>query len=394
MPMEWYKKSTEEVITALNTSLDSGLSTEDVEANLEKYGLNELTEEKGKSFLSKLKDQFSDFLVLILIAAALVSIFVGEVQDAIVILAIVVVNAFLGLYQEGRAEKSLEALKKMASPNAKVLRNGVTEVIPSANLVPGDLVLLDAGDIIPADLRLVESSNLKVEEASLTGESVPVEKKSSSHFDENISLGDRLNMAYMSTIVTYGRGKGIVVGTGHDTEIGKIATMIQSFEEEITPLQKKLNHLGKVLGITTIVVCLAVFGIGMLQGREVLEMFMVSISLAVAAIPEGLPAIVTIVLAIGMNKMVKRNAIVKKLLAVETLGTTTVICSDKTGTLTQNEMTVVKVYTDGKILDVTGGGYEPVGDFIHDGEKIELSSIGDLDTLISIAALTNDANLE
>ena len=392
--MDWYKKSTEEVITALNTSLDSGLSTKDVEANLEKYGLNELTEEKGKSFLSKLKDQFSDFLVLILIAAALVSIFVGEVQDAIVILAIVVVNAFLGLYQEGRAEKSLEALKKMASPNAKVLRNGVTEVIPSANLVPGDLVLLDAGDIIPADLRLVESSNLKVEEASLTGESVPVEKKSSSHFDENISLGDRLNMAYMSTIVTYGRGKGIVVGTGHDTEIGKIATMIQSFEEEITPLQKKLNHLGKVLGITTIVVCLAVFGIGMLQGREVLEMFMVSISLAVAAIPEGLPAIVTIVLAIGMNKMVKRNAIVKKLLAVETLGTTTVICSDKTGTLTQNEMTVVKVYTDGKVLDVTGGGYEPVGDFIQDGKKIELSSIGDLDTLISIAALTNDANLE
>ena len=392
--MDWYKKSSEEVITALNTDLNTGLKTEVVEENITKYGLNELTEQKGKSFLSKVKEQFSDFLVLILIGAALVSVFVGEVQDAVVILAIVVVNAFLGLYQEGKAEKSLEALKKMASPNAKVVRNGTTEVIPSANLVPGDLVLLDAGDIIPADLRLVESSNLKVEEASLTGESVPVEKKSTSQFDMDTSLGDRLNMAYMSTIVTYGRGKGIVVGTGHDTEIGKIATMIQSFEEELTPLQKKLNQLGKVLGITTIIVCLAVFGIGMLQGRDALEMFMVSISLAVAAIPEGLPAIVTIVLAIGMNKMVKRHAIVKKLLAVETLGTTTVICSDKTGTLTQNEMTVVKVYTDGKILDVTGGGYDPVGDFLIEGEQIKIDTIGDLDTLLSISALTNDANLE
>ena len=392
--MDWYKQSTEDVVTTLNTNLDSGLKAAEVETNLAKYGPNELTEQKGKSFLSKIKDQFSDFLVLILIGAALVSILVGEVQDAVVILAIVIVNAFLGLYQEGKAEKSLEALKKMASPNAKVVRNGVTEVIPSADLVPGDLVLLDAGDIIPADLRLVESSNLKIEEASLTGESVPVEKRSKSHFDDDVSLGDRLNMAYMSTIVTYGRGKGVVVGTGHDTEIGKIATMIQSFEEETTPLQKKLNQLGKFLGITTIIVCLAVFGIGMLQGREVLEMFMVSISLAVAAIPEGLPAIVTIVLAIGMNKMVKRNAIVKKLLAVETLGTTTVICSDKTGTLTQNEMTVVKVYTDGKTLNITGGGYDPVGDFLQDGEKIELDSIGDLDTLLSISALTNDANLE
>ncbi len=392
--MEWYQKSTDEVLSTFTTDLETGLKTEQVKTNLEKYGANELTEEKGKSFLTKVKEQFSDFLVIILIVAALVSMFVGEIQDAVVIIAIVVVNAFLGLYQEGKAAKSLDALKKMASPNAKVVRNGVTEVVPSSDLVPGDLVLLDAGDIIPADLRLVESSNLKVEEASLTGESVPVEKKSSSHFDTDIALGDRLNMAYMSTIVTYGRGKGIVVGTGHDTEIGKIATMIQTFEEEITPLQRKLNQLGKVLGITTIFVCLAVFGIGMLQGREVLEMFMVSISLAVAAIPEGLPAIVTIVLAIGMNKMVKKNAIVKKLLAVETLGTTTVICSDKTGTLTQNEMTVVKMYTDGKLIDVTGGGYDPVGDFIYNDENVEMKSVGDLETLLSIAILTNDSNLE
>ena len=282
----------------------------------------------------------------------------------------------------------------MASPTAKVIRNGHLEVVPASTLVPGDIVILEAGDIIPADLRLIESSNLKIEEASLTGESVPVEKNGNIDFDHEVSLGDRTNMAYMSTIVTYGRGKGVVVGTGHETEIGKIATAIQSYEDETTPLQKSLNQLGKFLGIATVIICIVVFGVGLLQGRDVLEMFMVAISLAVAAIPEGLPAIVTIVLALGMNKMVKRHAIVKKLLAVETLGSTTVICSDKTGTLTQNEMTVVKIYTDGKILDVTGTGYEPKGEFQLNGENIDTNSIGDLDTLLSIAILTNDAELE
>ena len=392
--MEWYRQKSDDILSKLETSREEGLNSSDIESRLEKYGHNELKEETGKSFFSKIKEQFSDFLVLILIGAALISIFVGEKTDAIVILAIVVLNAFLGIYQEGKAEKSLEALKQMASPTAKVIRNGHLEVVPASTLVPGDIVILEAGDIIPADLRLIESSNLKIEEASLTGESVPVEKNGNIDFDHEVSLGDRTNMAYMSTIVTYGRGKGVVVGTGHETEIGKIATAIQSYEDETTPLQKSLNQLGKFLGIATVIICIVVFGVGLLQGRDVLEMFMVAISLAVAAIPEGLPAIVTIVLALGMNKMVKRHAIVKKLLAVETLGSTTVICSDKTGTLTQNEMTVVKIYTDGKILDVTGTGYEPKGEFQLNGENIDTNSIGDLDTLLSIAILTNDAELE
>lgn len=392
--MEWYLKSIEEVLSELNVDSEVGLKKNEVNKRLEKYGPNELKEEQGKSFISKLIAQFSDFLILILIGAAIISIVVGESSDAIVILAIVIVNAFLGIYQEGKAEKALDALKKMASPNAKVLRDSKAVVVPANTLIPGDIVLLEAGDIIPADLRLIESSNLKVEEASLTGESVPVEKKANESFDKEVSLGDRHNMAYMSTIVTYGRGKGIVVGTGHDSEIGKIATMIQSFEDETTPLQKKLNQLGKVLGVSTILICVLVFGIGLLQKREALEMFMVAISLAVAAIPEGLPAIVTIVLAIGMNRMVKRNAIVKRLLAVETLGCTTVICSDKTGTLTQNEMTVVKVYVDDKILDVTGTGYEPVGEFKMEDKEIATKSVENLNMLLSIGMLANDAKLE
>jgi len=392
--MEWYQKGEEEVLSELNTDAQLGLDTNEVTARLEKFGHNELKEEAKKSFLSKLIAQFADFLILILIGAAIISVVVGEAKDAVVILAIVVINALLGLYQEGKAEKSLEALKKMAAPNAKVLRNGTTEIIPSNSLVPGDIVILETGDIIPADLRLIESSNLKIEEASLTGESVPVEKNSKIALPGEVSLGDRLNMAYMSTIINYGRGKGIVVGTGHDTEIGKIATLIQSYDEEQTPLQRKLNQLGKVLGTITLVVCGVVFAVGLLQGRDVLDMFMIAISLAVAAIPEGLPAIVTIVLSLGMNRMVERNAIVKKLLAVETLGSTSVICSDKTGTLTQNEMTVTKMYADDKILDVTGGGYEPTGDFIYEGEKVNKEEFGNLDTLLSIAILTNDAKLD
>ncbi len=392
--MDWYKLNKEELLSELDTDQEIGLKASEIESRLDKYGHNELKEEEGKSFLSKLKEQFTDFLILILIGAAIISFIVGERTDAVVILAIVFINALLGLYQEGKAEKALEALKQMSSPTAKVIRDGHLEVIPSSTLVPGDIVVLDAGDIIPADLRLVESSNLKVEEASLTGESVPVDKDSNIQLSEDVSLGDRTNMAYMSTIVTYGRGKGVVVETGHGTEIGRIATAIQSYEDEATPLQRQLNQLGKFLGIATILICIIVFGVGLLQGRDLLQMFMISISLAVAAIPEGLPAIVTIVLSLGMNKMVKRHAIVKKLLAVETLGSTTVICSDKTGTLTQNEMTVVKVYTDGQIIDITGGGYEPVGEFKQDGNSIDPNSIGDLETLLSIGILANDASLE
>ena len=392
--MEWYKKSKEEVVSQLSTSTDKGLSNEEAQKRLEKYGPNALKEEGKQSMLSKIIAQFNDFLILILIVAAVISYFVGEKVDAVVIIAIVIVNAALGIYQEGKAEKSLEALKKMAAPSAKILRNGNVEVIPSNNVVPGDIVILETGDVIPADLRLIESSNLKVEEASLTGESVPVEKDSNIIFDEDVSLGDRVNMAYSSTIVSYGRGKGVVVGTGHDTEIGKIATMIQTYDNEPTPLQRKLNQLGKFLGIVVIVVCLVVFGLGLYQGRDVLSMFMTSISLAVAAIPEGLAAIVTIVLALGMNRMVERNAIVKKLLSVETLGTTTYICSDKTGTLTQNEMTVVKVYTDDKIIDVSGIGYEPKGKFTIDGVEVEnVTGSVNINTLLSIGTLCSDARL-
>ncbi|NLY77105.1 MAG: calcium-transporting P-type ATPase, PMR1-type [Tissierellia bacterium] len=392
--MEWFQKSKEDLIPELNTDLEKGLSENEAKQRLEKYGPNELKEEVKQSMLSKVIAQFKDFLILILIAASMVSFIVGEKVDAVVIIAIVIVNAALGLYQEGKAEKALEALKKMAAPNAKVLRDGNVTVAPANTLVPGDIVLLETGDIIPADLRLIESSNLKIEEASLTGESVPVEKDANAVLAEDASLGDRFNMAYMSTVVSYGRGKGVVVGTGHNTEIGKIATMIQTYEDESTPLQRKLNQLGKTLGTITLLVCAAVFGLGLLQGRDVLEMFMTAISLAVAAVPEGLPAIVTIVLALGMNRMVQRNAIVKKLLAVETLGTTTYICSDKTGTLTQNEMTVVKAYTDGKIIEVTGIGYEPKGEFKVDDQIFNINESVNTNTLLSIGILCNDAKID
>ena len=392
--MKWYMQGKDDVLDELDSDLEDGLSKDEAENRLEEYGYNKLKEEKKRTLLSRILAQFADFLVLILIAAAIISVFVGESTDAIVIIAIVVLNAFLGVYQEGKAEKSLEALKKMSSPDAKVVRDGKTVTVKANTLVPGDIVLLDAGDIIPADVRFIESSNLKVEEASLTGESVPVDKSSEESFHEEVSLGDRKNMGYMSTVVTYGRAKGLVVGTGHDTEIGKIATAIQTTDTETTPLQKQLNELGKMLGIATIIICIIVFGIGVFQGEGVLEMLMVAISLAVAAIPEGLPAIVTIVLALGMNRMVKRHAIVKKLLAVETLGSTSVICSDKTGTLTQNEMTVVKMYTDEEVIDVTGSGYAPEGEFKQDGKNVEIHSIPDLETLLSIATLANDAEIE
>ncbi len=391
--MNWYKQGKAEVVKSLGTSISKGLTDREVQRRLIKYGTNELKEKAKESFLTKLLRQFSDFLVLILIAAALISIFIGEGRDSIVILSIVAINAFLGIYQEGKAEKALEALQKMTSPTTKVIREGHLDVISTSNLVPGDLLVLEAGDIVPADIRLVESSNLKIDEASISGESLPVEKYSNKVFDDFTSLGDRQNMGYMGTVVTYGRAKGVVVETGHNTEIGKIATQIQSYDDELTPLQKRLNDLGKYLGIITIIVCILVFAVGILQGREIMDMFMVAISLAVAAIPEGLPAIVTIVLALGMNKMVKRHAIVKKLLAVETLGSITTICSDKTGTLTQNEMTVVKVFTGNTIYSVSGVGYDPKGEFKKDGRLIDENKVQDLNKLLTIGLLANDADI-
>lgn len=392
--MEWYNKGKKEVLNELKTDLSIGLSNKEAAKRLEEYGKNELEEQLKKSFLSKLIAQFTDFLIIILLIAAGISAFVGEKEDALVILAIVVINAILGIYQEGKAEKSVEALQKLSAPNAKVVREGNIVTLPAAEIVLGDVVVLEAGDIIPADIRLLESSNMKVEEASLTGESVPVEKDAKSQIAGNVGIGDRHNMGFSSTIVTYGRGKGVVVGTGHNTEIGNIATKIQSYDDEETPLQVKLNQLGKVLGTLTILICIVVFVLGLIQGRQVLKMLLTSISLAVAAIPEGLPAIVTIVLSIGMNRMAGKNAIVKKLLAVETLGATSVICSDKTGTLTQNEMTVVKAYVDDKILDVEGGGYEPFGDVKCDNRKININSLSNLRNLVCIGSLANDAQLD
>lgn len=394
MQNDWYSKSIKQVSEELSVSLDAGLSEEKAAELIKQHGYNELKEKEKDTLLNKIINQLKDFLIIILIAASIVSAAVGEVADAIVIIAIVVVNAVLGVVQEGKAEKALEALQKMSAPNAKVLRNGKIEIIPAKMLVPGDIILMEAGDILPADIRIIESANLKVEESSLTGESVPVDKDSTKVFEGTVGIGDRVNMAYMSTVVSYGRGKGIVVETGSKTEIGKIADKIQGFEDGQTPLQQKLDQLGKWLGIACLAICALVFVVGLLRGGTILEMFMTSVSLAVAAIPEGLAAVVTIVLALGMKRMVERNAIVRKLLAVETLGCVDVICSDKTGTLTQNAMTVVKAYTGEKFVDITGVGYDPTGEFKNEnGETVDVKANPDFDLLFSIGVLCNDASL-
>ncbi|KPU43796.1 calcium-transporting ATPase 1 [Oxobacter pfennigii] len=394
MLQHWYNKTAQDAAKKLSVDLSTGLSLNKVQELIEKHGYNELKEKEKETLLQKIITQLKDFLVIILIAASLVSAFVGEVTDAAVIIAIVVVNAVLGVMQEGKAEKALEALKKMSAPNARAFRNGRIEIVPAKMLVPGDIIHIEAGDIIPADIRILESVNLKVEEASLTGESVPVEKHADRVFNEEVGLGDRVNMAYMSTVVTYGRGRGIVVDTANKTEIGKIADKIQDIEDEETPLQKKLDELGKWLGIACLGICAVVFLIGLLRGGSILEMFMVAVSLAVAAIPEGLPAVVTIVLALGMKRMVERNAVVRKLLAVETLGCVDVICSDKTGTLTQNEMTVVGTYSPSGKFKVTGQGYNPTGEFSNEnGEIINLSDNPEFKLLLDIGVLCNDSSL-
>jgi len=379
----------------LLTDLSTGLTAKEAQVRIEKYGPNELQEREGRSFLAMVIDQLKDFLIIILLVAALVSMVLGEFIDAGVIMAIVVLNAVIGVVQESKAEKSLAALKKMAAPVAKVIRDGHVTDIPSRELVPGDIVLLETGNYIPADVRLIEAINLKVEEAALTGESVPVEKDASLVLPGEATVGDRRNSGFMSTTVTYGRGKGIVVGTGMNTQIGKIAQMIQDVEQEATPLQLKLTQLGKTLGVICLAVCAVVFALGIYEGNELLEMFMVAVALAIAAVPEGLPAIVTVCLALGMQRMVKRNALIRRLPAVETLGSTTVICSDKTGTLTQNEMTVVKMFIDGEIVDVTGRGYAPVGEFLACGvEKTAPKDDPTLSVLLKGATLCNDAVLE
>lgn len=357
MAVNWFGQTVDETVSTLKTDVEKGLSQDEVKKRQEQYGLNELKAKKKKSLFVKFLEQFKDFMIIILIISAIISGIVGiaegeGITDTIIILIVVVVNAIIGVAQENKAEKSLEALQKLSSHVAKVIRNGKLEVVPSKELVPGDVVVLDTGDYVPADLRIIEAINLKSQEAALTGESVPVEKMAEKIDDEKIGIGDRINMLFSSSLITYGRGKAVVVETGMNTEVGKIADIINTAEETGTPLQQKLNKLGKTLGIVALVICAVIFGVGLLYGKEPIHMFMTSVSLAVAAIPEGLPAVFTIVLAIGVQRMVKRNAIVKKLPAVETLGSASVICSDKTGTLTQNKMTVEKVFCDGVLVDL------------------------------------------
>ncbi|MGU8606376.1 calcium-transporting P-type ATPase, PMR1-type [Clostridium perfringens] len=342
----WYKKSKNEILKELDVDEKNGLSSNEALRRLEKYGKNKLETKKKKTLFKQFLSQLKDVMIYILIIAAIISAFLGEISDALIILLVIIINAVIGVIQESKAEKALDALKELSTPKALVKRDGSLKEILSEDIVPGDIVIIDAGRYIPGDLRLIDTANLKIEESAFTGESVPSEKDASFLPDKEIPIGDQNNMAFMSTLATYGRGVGVVVGTGMNTEIGKIAKMIEQEENDETPLQKKLSELGKILGFLAVGICILIFIISFFQGRDLLEMFLTSISLAVAAIPEGLPAIVAIVLALGVQRMVKKNAIIRKLPAVETLGSVSIICSDKTGTLTQNKMTVTTVYTN------------------------------------------------
>lgn len=349
----FYTKEITQILTHFKTSEKTGLTKEEASRRLDEYGYNQLTSKRKKSFFQIFMAQFKSFMIIILLIAAAISGMVGIMEgegllDTFVILGILVLNALVGAYQERKAESSLEALKNLATPETKVFREGVITEIPTRDLVPGDIVILETGAVIPADLRLTEAVNLKVQESSLTGESVPVDKKTEPLTGDDIALGDRINMAFSSGMVTYGRGRGVVVSTGMNTEVGKIADMLQQTVNTETPMSRRLEQLGKVLGIAALIICAVIFLVGVLYGKSVLNMFMTAVSLAVAAIPEGLPAVSTVVLAIGVQRMVKRNAIIRTLPSVETLGSATVICSDKTGTLTQNKMTVVDAYVNHK----------------------------------------------
>ncbi len=346
--------SEQEVLECLR-STDDGITDEEAFERSQIYGKNELDEGKGKTLLGMFLEQFKNVMVIILLIAAVISGFMQELTDTIIILIVVVINAVLGVMQESKAEKALAALKKMSSPHVMVKRNGNVKQVNTGDIVPGDIVLLEAGDYVPADMRLLKCASLKIEEAALTGESVPAEKITAKIDKEDIVIGDRRNMAYSGSSVTYGRGEGVVTAVGMSTEVGKIAGHLSNSESQETPLQKKLAEMSKYLTIGIIAISVVIFLAGVLQGRNYFEMFLTAVSLAVAAIPEGLPAVITIVLAMGVQKMAKRNSIVRKLSAVETLGSTEIICSDKTGTLTQNKMTVKEVYLDGRV--------ESAGDF-------------------------------
>ena len=397
----WFDKDSTDVIKELNSDSLNGLTSEEAKIRLQKNGENKLASKKKKTMVQLFLAQLNDAMIYILIAAAVISGIMGEISDSIIILIVILINATIGVVQESKAEKALEALKELSTPKALVKRNGELVEIPSEEVVTGDIVIIDAGRYIPADLRLIETANLQIEESAFTGESVPAEKDAKIVLeDEKAPVGDRVNMAYMSTLATYGRGTGIVVATGMDTEIGKIAKMLDDEEEESTPLQKRLAQLGKILGFAAIGICVIIFILSMFQGRDWFEMLLTAISLAVAAIPEGLPAIVAIVLALGVQRMIKHNAIVKKLPAVETLGSVSIICSDKTGTLTINQMTVKKIYINDSLvpidnIDIKDNSTELLVEAMvlcNDATSNETSKTGD-PTEIALLDVGNKVNL-
>jgi Ca2+-transporting ATPase len=395
--VKWHALSADEVLERLEAP-QSGLTSAEAAARLAAYGPNQLSEAPRPSFLNMVLDQLNNFVVILLIVAALVSAILGDFIEAGAIFAIVLLNAVLGVIQESRAEESLAALKRMAAPEAHVLRDGRRITIPSRELVPGDLVFLEAGNYVPADVRLLEAVNLRVDEAALTGESVPVQKNAAVSLEGDLPIGDRKNTAFMGTLVSYGRGRGVVVATGMHTQLGMIASMLQSVTEEETPLQKRLDQLGRTLGWGALTICGLVFVVGILRAhnnlQDIVNMFMIAVSLAIAAVPEGLPAVVTISLALGMREMVRRHALIRHLSSVETLGSATVICSDKTGTITQNEMTATRLWVDGVTFEITGSGYAPQGDFKLDGKTVRIGDYPGALTALWVGVLNNDAVLE
>ena len=389
--MSWHGLRIEQVEQQVNTKIGFGLTEKEAKRRLKQFGKNELSEEKKPSALKQFFSQFQDFMVLVLLAATAISAVLGEYIDAVAIVAIVIMNAFLGFIQERRAEKSLEALKQLSAPESLVLRDGEWVKVPSAQLVVGDIVKFASGDRIGADVRIIEAKGLYIEESSLTGESLPVEKQTAPLVDD-VPLGDRTNMAFMGTLVTKGSGVGIVVATGMHTAMGQIAHLIQSAPTMTTPLQRKLEQLGKILIVIALALTALVVVLGVWQGHAVYDMFLAGVSLAVAAIPEGLPAIVTVVLALGVQRMMKRNAIVRKLPAVETLGCASVICSDKTGTMTENQMTVTHVWVNSRLWTVSGTGYEPKGTFLYNGKQEKVDAA--LQQILLFGALCNHANIK
>jgi Ca2+-transporting ATPase len=391
MEKTWHSKTPQEALSELNVT-STGLTTQNAQERLTVHGPNELKKEKGKPPLKLLLGQFTNVLMIILLIAIGLSFAVGEATDALIILAIVIASAVLGFSQEFRSEKAVEALKKMTAPTASVLRDGKEVKIPASQLVPGDIILLYTGDKIPADARLLEAFTMKTDEASLTGESAPV-NKSTLPLPEETLLNDRRNMVFTGTIVVYGRGKALVTSTGMNTQFGKIAEMVQAAPQEKTPLEKRMGSVGKWIGILAVIIAISVGAVGIVvENRPILDMVLWAISLAVAAVPEALPAIITGALAIGMYRMAKVNTIVKRLPAVETLGCTSVICSDKTGTMTKGEMTVQRIYVNDQTIKVTGIGYAPQGEFQFEDKPITPDE--NLKTLLKVAVLCNDSNLE